>query len=89
MEIKHDSQRQKFFVIVDGLESHLEYISKGSILNLIHTYVPNELRGRGIAGNLVKAALTYARENKFKIIPSCSYTAEYIRKHEEFHDLIV
>lgn len=88
MEIIHDLEKQKFYVIVDGLESHLEYVKSGEVLNLNHTYVPNQLRGKGIAGKLVEAALKHVRENKLKIIPSCSYVAEFVRRHKQYDDLI-
>jgi len=88
MQVIHDIEKQKFYMVVDGLESHLEYSSLSSVLNLNHTYVPNELRGKGIAGKIVKAALTYAEENNLKIIPSCSYVADYIQRHKEYEFLI-
>ena len=88
MEILHDIQKQKFYVVVDGLESHLEYVKMENVLNLIHTYVPDALRGKGIAGEVLKAALTYAEENELKIIPSCSYVAAYIQRHKEYKNLV-
>lgn len=88
MEIIHDAAKQKFYVIFEGLESHLEYARMNSVLNLNHTYVPNELRGKGIAGKIVKAALTYAEENNLKIIPSCSYVADYVQRHKEYQPLL-
>jgi len=88
MEVTHDIEKQKFYMVVDGLESHLEYSRMSSVLNLNHTYVPNELRGKGIAGKIVKAALTYAEENNLKIIPSCSYVADYIQRHKEYQPLL-
>lgn len=88
MEVIHDIENQKFYVVVDGLESHLEYAKMNNVLNLNHTYVPNALRGKGIAGKIVKAALTYAEENNLKIIPSCSYVAAYIQRHTEYEALL-
>ena len=88
MEVIHDIEKQKFFVVIDGLESHLEYVKVENVLNLNHTYVPSELRGKGIAGKIVKAALTYGKDNKLKIIPSCSYVADYIRRHKEYQPLL-
>ena len=88
MEVTHDIDKQKFYMVVDGLESHLEYARMSSVLNLNHTYVPNELRGKGIAGKIVKAALTYAEENNLKIIPSCSYVADYVKRHKEYQPLL-
>lgn len=79
---------QKFYVIVDGLESHLQYVQNKNVLNLNHTYVPNTLRGKGIAAKLVEAVLAYVKENNLKIIPSCSYVAEYVRRHKEHESLL-
>jgi hypothetical protein len=88
MEVTHYIEKQKFYMIVDGLESHLEYSRMISVLYLNHTYVPNALRGKGIAGKIVKAALTYAEENNLKIIPSCSYVADYVQRHKEYEFLL-
>lgn len=88
MEVIHDIEKQKFYVVIDELESHLEYVRMNNILNLNHTYVPNALRGRGIAGKIVKAALTFAEQNNLKIIPSCSYVAAYIQRHTEYESLL-
>jgi uncharacterized protein len=88
MEITHDLNQRKFYIVVDNLESHLEYVKTNNIFNLYHTFVPNELRGKGIAGKLVKAALNYAEENNLKIIPSCSYVADYFQRHKEYEKLL-
>lgn len=83
MEIKHDIDNQKFSVIIDGLESHLEYIKNNQVLNVTHTYVPSLLRGKGIAAKLVEAIIEYAKKNDYKIIPSCSYVKVYFDRHSE------
>ena len=88
MEIIHDKQNQKFYVIMDDLESHLEYVKMNDVLDLNHTYVPYQLRGKGIASKLVEAALEYARLNGIKIIPSCSYVEVYLQRHPEYEDLL-
>lgn len=89
MEIVHDEMNQKFYVMIDGLESYLEYIQSNGIMNILHTYVPYELRGRGIAAKIVKAALEYAALKKLKIIPSCSYVDVYFQRHPEHKNLLM
>lgn len=89
MEIIHDEQNKKFYVIIDDLESHLEYVKMNDvIMDLNHTYVPYQLRGKGIAAKLVEAVLEYARLNGIKIIPSCSYVEAYLQRHPEYEDLL-
>lgn len=89
MEIQHDITNQRFFTIVEGKEAYLQYLMVDKkVLNYYKTYVPNELRGKGIAGKIVEAALNYARENNLKIIPTCSYVDTFIERHKNFEDLI-
>jgi len=52
-----------------------------------HTLVPPELGGRGIAGQLVDALISDARDGNFKVVPECSYVAAAFGKHPEWADL--
>ena len=85
----HDKDNQRFFSIVEGRESYLQYLKIDSVtLDYYKTYVPNELRGKGIAGKIVEAALNYARENNLKIIPSCSYVDTFIERHPDYGKMV-
>jgi len=53
-----------------------------------HTYVPPELRGRGLAEVLVRQALADARAAGRRVVPACSYVATFIERHPEFQDLL-
>ncbi|MFC4024768.1 GNAT family N-acetyltransferase [Oceanobacillus longus] len=53
-----------------------------------HTYVSNDLRGQGIAGQLLENVVVYAREKGKKIIPLCPYAKEKIEKKKEYHDVL-
>jgi hypothetical protein len=57
-------------------------------MDMIKTYVPPELRGKGIAAKIVHAGLLFASENSLKVIPSCSYVESYIRSNSEFESLL-
>jgi uncharacterized protein len=41
-----------------------------------------------VAGQLVEAAVGYARREGLRIIPSCWYVAQWIRQHPEHADLL-
>jgi hypothetical protein len=89
IEVKHDKENQIFVAVIDGREAYLRYLLAGdNTADFIKTYVPYELRGKGIAGKVVEAALIYARENKLKVIPSCSYVETFIERHTEYTDLV-
>lgn len=81
LEVTHNEQAQCFELYVDGHRAHLDYRPQGEgTLDYYHTFVPTELRGRSIAGLLTKAALEYAQEHGFKVLPSCSYVEVFIRR---------
>ena len=57
-------------------------------MTITHTGVPPAVGGRGIAGALVQAAFDWARGAKRKVVPACSYAAQWARKHPEYSDLV-
>lgn len=52
------------------------------------TFVPTEMRGRGIARVLVEALVADAGEQGFTIVPQCSYVAAQFRRHPEWTGLL-
>jgi len=89
MDIKHDKKNYRFLAVVEGKESTLNYhIVDEHTWEYVRTYVPPELRSRGIAARIVEFALQYARENQLKIIPTCSYVKTYVDSHKKYQDLI-
>ena len=89
IEIKHDESDNKFFATVNGKEAYLRYLLiDKETMNMIKTYVPPELRGHGIAGEVVHAGLEYAKEKGYKVIPTCSYVETYIQRHKEYETLL-
>jgi len=85
-DIQHDIQNQQFFTIVEEKISVLEYSisSNGKTLDYYRTFVPPELRGQHIGDELVIFALNYAKENGFKVMPSCPFVAAVIKRHPEY-----
>ncbi|RYY78585.1 MAG: N-acetyltransferase [Moraxellaceae bacterium] len=50
----------------------------------LHTEVPPELGGRGIASYLIKYILDYAEQHGLKVKPICPLVKAYIDKHPEY-----
>lgn len=72
--VRHDEERHKFVVELEGREAYLRYIRAGDrTLDYSHTFVPPEYRGRGIGTQIVASALDYARERQFHVIPTCPF----------------
>ena len=79
----------RFEIERDGQVAALEYSMSGNILELIHTDVPEKLRGLGLASLLAENALRWARENNFKVDVICPLVLEYVGKHPEYSDLVL
>lgn len=80
MNIEHQADRQCFSVDVDGHRAVLDYRLSGDVMSITHTAVPTEISGRGIAGELMKAALAVADSAGWLVNPICSYAAAYMRR---------
>lgn len=75
--------------LAPGAEAEMTYSKTGDGPMIIdHTGVPRDYEGRGIAAQLVKASITDAREQGFKIHPVCPYVVAQFRRHPEWSDLL-
>jgi len=79
-DIEHQPARQRFVCEVDGHESVLEYLMLADRrVDFRYTFVPEALRGRGIAERLVRAGLAWARGQGYLIEASCWYVRRFLR----------
>jgi uncharacterized protein len=86
--IRDNAAAHRFEMIVDRHAAVATYSIEGDTITFIHTVVPESLRGRGIARELVEFALAAARERGLKVVPQCEVFFAYMRKHAETHDLL-
>ena len=87
-EVLHHAAAHRYEMTVEAHLSFCAYELDGPRMIFTHTVVPPELRGRGIAEKLVRAALTEAREQGRKVVPQCSYVARFIERNKEYQDLL-
>lgn len=88
MEVIHDKENNRFLIEIEGFESFVEYSLYENVMELYHTYTPPQLRGKGLAEKVVRAAIEYAKENNLVIIPSCSYVAVFLQRNPEYKYLV-
>jgi predicted GNAT family acetyltransferase len=89
LDIRNNEQESRFETTVDGSTAFVEYdLEDPQRIVFTHTIVPDELSGRGIAGEVVKFGLDHAREQKLTVVPQCSYVAAWIKRHPEYGDLL-
>jgi predicted GNAT family acetyltransferase len=84
--INHDPVAHRFTTEVDGSRAELDYTLAGGVMTITHTQVPLAIGGRGIAAQLMEAALGAARAGGWSVNPACSYAKSYLAKHPQAAD---
>jgi predicted GNAT family acetyltransferase len=78
-------EKNSFYKKVEGLKCELDYfIYDNNTIEFYHTYVPEPLRGRGLAMEIIQEGLDYAVANNYRIIPSCSAVRKFMDRHPEY-----
>jgi len=89
MEVKNNTARKQFEVHQDGETAILEYRFHDDIIWLMHTGVPENLEGKGIASALAHYGLEWAKENHLKVKVVCPFVAVYLKRHPEYNELVI
>ena len=71
----------RFEVTIDGHTAFLVYERTHDALTLVHTEVPDPLRGRHVGDALVEAALDAGRSEGLRIVAVCPFVRAYLHKH--------
>jgi hypothetical protein len=83
MGVTDNRALSRFELDVDGQTAFLVYERPPGALRLIHTEVPEALRGRHLGDVLVKAALDAGRMERLRIVAVCPFVTAYLRKHPQ------
>ena len=84
IEVVHNRPAQRFEAHLDGERAVAEYVRSADTVTFTHTFVPEQLRHRGIGGMLVRSALETARAEGWHVIPRCPFVAAFIAQHPEY-----
>jgi hypothetical protein len=79
--IQHDPAAHRFTTTVEGWEAVLEYRLTDGVMSITHTGVPAPIAGRGVAAELMRAAVGAANQAGWEIDPLCSYAAAFLRRN--------
>lgn len=83
----------RFVYRADGAEAELTYAAQRGDqgpLRVVadHTFVPDSMRGQGLAARLTDALIETARSEGWQVVPQCSYVVAAFRKHPEWNDVL-
>jgi uncharacterized protein len=85
--VRDNKTQRRFELDVEGGMAFANYRLTPSAVVITHTETPGNLRGRGIASELVAGALRLIRADGMKVIAGCGFVVDYLQKHPEFADL--
>ena len=86
LQVQNDEKQRKFYALVEGHEAKIEYAKAGGVYNLLHTFVPEELRGHGVAEQLVQGTLDQIRAQGAKFIATCPFVQAFLKRHPEYQE---
>lgn len=86
----HHCQENRFELELENYSAELNYhwVEDNRLMSLNRVFVPQELRGKGIASRLTQRVLVLAREQQWKVIPVCPFVVTYLKRHPEWQDLL-
>jgi predicted GNAT family acetyltransferase len=84
----NNEARHNFELVVKGTRSFIDYKNRDDKVYLIHTEVPEEMEGQGIAAALVEKTFVYLEQHNLKIVPLCAYISAYLKRHPEWNHLL-
>jgi predicted GNAT family acetyltransferase len=79
--VNHDPGAHQFTADIDGHRAVLNYTLADGVMTITYIGVPQPVGGRGVAAELMRAALSEAKAESWLVNPSCSYAAAYMRRH--------
>jgi predicted GNAT family acetyltransferase len=88
-DVVHDRDASRFVLRRGGQEiGELTYRYGEGRAALLHTEVRPDLRGHGLARQLVIAAVAWARAEQLTLVPVCWYTRVVLERSDEFRDVL-
>jgi len=89
INVADNPEINRYEAYLDGqVAGFSEYMTKPGRLIFTHTIVEPEFEGRGIGSKLVREELDDVRKRGLKVTPLCPFVRAYIRRHQEYQDLV-
>jgi predicted GNAT family acetyltransferase len=82
-DVVDNTDTNRFELTTDGQTAFLLYKKTPETLELIHTEVPEALRGRHLGDALVEYALDKAHAWRLRVVAICPFARAYLRKRRD------
>jgi uncharacterized protein len=71
-----------------GVLAVANYRIEDNLITFTHKEMLPQVRGQGIASQLIAGALETARARGLKVVARCSFERDFLAKHAEYQDLL-
>jgi predicted GNAT family acetyltransferase len=87
--VVNNPTESRYEIHVDGqLAGFTQYRTTPGVTEFVHTEIDEAHEGRGLGGQLARAALDDVRSAGDKVIATCPFIKGWIAKHEDYQDLL-
>jgi len=86
IEHKQTTTHGEFTIGRDAIMTYRK--AENGRIEVNHTRVAREAQGRGLAAQLYRAMVEYARSQGLKVTPTCSYVVRMFERFPEDRDLL-
>ena len=90
VDVRNDAAQNQYTILEDDRPvGFAVYEITGNEIAFTHTEVDPKEQGKGYAAILVQHALDDVRATtSLRVVPACSYVANFVRKHAEYEELV-
>ncbi len=82
-KVLNNKGRSRFEIALGDDFAFTEYRYYEGSIALMHTVVPPQHGGKGLATKLISFAFNFAQDNNLPVMVYCPFAADYVKKHPE------
>ncbi|MBR9921594.1 MAG: N-acetyltransferase [Bacteroidetes bacterium] len=80
VKVVNNKDQSRFEVRIGLQLARIDYRLREGKIYFLHTEVPENLKGQGIASKMAKRALEYAKEEALEVVAWCPFVKGYIER---------
>lgn len=88
LEVRNNRAESRFEVTLGDQIGEIVYDLRDDTYIFIHTGVPKEYGGQGVADHMAKFAMETAKAEEAKVIAVCPFIKKYLIRHPEYQSLV-
>lgn len=82
MEVTNNKKNLQFEIRLNDELAFMGYRMQEDNMHIMHTEVPESMRGEGIAKELAEYAIQYAQDKELKLVAYCPFMRTYLKRRK-------